>query len=121
MPASKAKYLVDMDIDGQTIIGTTHALKIPPAHKGLSEFTRFPERGEFRSFSAVWGTSHGNIYNPLNWDAVADILLTSLYSLIQDHIYRNDIFYTCEDLTNQVRSVDDTMYADDLLYIAATL
>ena len=111
VPLDIAQYLVDMDIGGHTVVRTPFALKTL-LHEGAEGIVR-----RALSFNAEKGTGQGDKTSPSFWNAVIDILFTTLAS---DPITGNDNFYI-QTPNNQNTTVNDVAYADDIFSFQGTL
>ena len=106
VPQSIIDYLVEMDIDGPTIVRTPKAAKtweerpyacVDSPHQPFD--IDDPVTQLLDSFTADRGTGQGDVSSPASWNAVFDILLTALQ--------RDEISQTS---TRQLQAADQTMY-----------
>jgi hypothetical protein len=107
VPQSIIDYLVEMDIDGPTIVRTPKAAKTWEERPYACVDSPYqpldiddPVTQLLDSFTADRGTGQGDVSSPASWNAVFDILLTALQ---RDEISQSS--------TRQLQAADQTMYS----------
>ena len=112
VPQEIAEYLVDMDVDGSTIVRTPLGQKVWNS-QGMGGFTKTEEGKPVKSFTACTGTGQGNIDSPLTWTAFMDILLRALETTVGDAFYIRSNSAEGEGFDK----VSDIAYVDDLISV----
>ena len=125
VPLEIARYIVNMDTNGKTVVRTPLAKKVWERSKydgfmdivdqleisrGDGEEDKFPPS----YFKAERGTGQGDVGSPNNWKAFFDILLCAV------SMAENGKFYT-RGKDSEINEIKDPAYADDLNSFSSSL
>ena len=115
IPLKTAKYLVAMDVLGETIIKTPHSSHIlrTKGRSGITFQTKSTKK-TVQSFRARDGIGQGDSPSATAWVAIYDILLHAI-----DSVTATPYKFTVND--HQIQAIISLAYADDLQTISPSV
>ena len=123
VPLEIFQYMVNMDIDGPTVVRTPHAAAawddapyscVDSPHQPSPTTTVSTINQVLDAFTAERGTGQGDVPSPSSWNAIFDILLTALN---RDEVNQDSVrMIRAADQSHYATS--ETGYVDDLISTA---